>query len=109
MKDVEEEDCQKSLRTGSTYGGTVLPSRCIFCVMMCCAELRVDERIQQIATVKHDSKIISITSDELFAEEAKYHCPRYKDYTHPEKQLAGNNYPIKADISKTSQEIAREI
>ena len=78
-------------------------------VMMCCAELRVDERIQQIATVKHDSKIISITSDELFAEEAKYHCPRYKDYTHPEKQLAGNNYPIKADISKTSQEIAREI
>ena len=33
--------------------------------MECCAELRVDERIRQIATVKHDSKILSITSDEL--------------------------------------------
>lgn len=30
---MEEEDCQKSLRTGSgsINGGTVLPPRCIFC------------------------------------------------------------------------------
>ena len=30
-KSVEEEDCRKSLPTGSTNGGTVLPLRCIFC------------------------------------------------------------------------------
>ena len=41
--------------------------------MICCVELRLDERIRQIATVKHDSKILSITSDELVAKEAKYH------------------------------------
>ena len=41
--------------------------------MICCVELRVDERIRQIATAKHDSKILSITSDELVAKEAKYH------------------------------------
>ena len=70
--------------------------------MICCAELRVDERIRQIAAVKHDSKILSITSGELVAKEAKYHSSCYKDYTHPEKQLTGNNNPIiKADILKT--------
>ena len=30
-KSVVEEDCRKSLRSGSTNEGTVLPSRCIFC------------------------------------------------------------------------------
>ena len=82
-KGVVEEDCRKSLRSSSTIGGTVLPSRCIFCdkaskykkgskkreKMICCAELRFDERIRQIVTVKHDSKILSITSDELVAKE----------------------------------------
>ena len=85
-KSVEEEDCRKSLRSGSINGGTVLPPRRIFCdkaskhkkgskpreQMICCAELRVDERIRQIATIKHDSKILSINSDDLVAKEAKY-------------------------------------
>ena len=69
--------------------------------MICCAELRVDERIRQIATVKNDSKILSITSDELVAKEAKCHSWCYKDYTRPEKQFAGNNDPIKTDTLKT--------
>ena len=116
MKSVEKEDCRKSLRFGSTNGGTVLPSRCIFCdkaskykkrsktrkKMICCAELRVNERVRQISAVKHDSKILSITSDELVAKEAKYHSSCYKDYTRPEKQLAGNNdLIIKDDVLKT--------
>ena len=119
-KSVEEEGCQKSLHSGSSNGGIVLPSKCMFCdkaskykkgsktreKMICCAELRVDERIQQIVTVKHDSKILSITSDELVAKEAKYHSSCYKSYTRPEKQLAGNNDPIKADILKT---VAKEL
>ena len=114
-KSVEEEDCQKSLCSGSTNGGTVLPSKYKFCdkaskykkgsktleKMKCCAEQCADERIWQIATVKHDSKIISINSDELVAKEAKYHSSCYKDYAHPEKQLAGNNDTVKADILKT--------
>ena len=113
-KSVEKEDCRKSLRSSSTKGGTVLPSRCIFCdkaskykkgsktqeKMICYAELRVVERIRQIATVKHNSKILSITSDDLVAKEAKYHSSCYEDYTRPEKQLGGNNDPIKADILK---------
>ena len=102
-KSVEEEDCRKSLRRVSANGGTVLSSSCIFCdkaskykkgsktreKMICCSELRVDERIRQIATVKHDTKILSITSEELVAKEANYHSSCYKDYTRPEKQLAG--------------------
>ena len=68
---------------------------------MCWAELRVDERIRQIATVKHDSRILSINSDELAAKEAKHRSSCYKDYTRPEKKLAGNNDTIKADILKT--------
>ena len=114
-KSVEKEDCRKSLRSSSTKGGTVLPSRCIFCdkaskykkgsktreKMICCAELRVDERIRQIAAVKHDSKVLSITLDELVSKEAKYHSSCYKDYARPDKQLAGNKTPIKADILET--------
>ena len=69
--------------------------------MICCAELRVDERIRQIAAVKHDSKVLSITLDELVSKEAKYHSSCYKDYARPDKQLAGNKNPIKADIFKT--------
>ena len=101
MKSVEKEDCRKSLRSCSTNGRPVLPSRCIFCdkaskykkrsktlkKMICCAELRIDERIRQIAAVKHDSKILSITSDELVAKEAKYHSSCYEDYTRPEKKI----------------------
>ena len=51
--------------------------------MISCAELRVDEKIRQIAVVKHDSKILSSTSDELFLKDAKYHSSCYKDYTTP--------------------------
>ena len=69
--------------------------------MIRCAELRVDVRMRHILTVKHDSKILSITSDELVAKDTKYHFSCYKDYTRPEKQLAGNNDPIKAGILKT--------
>ena len=58
-KGVEEEDCQKSLRTGSTNGGTALRLRCIFRAKaskykkgsktrekICCAELHADEPTQ---------------------------------------------------------------
>ena len=51
--------------------------------MISCAELRVDEKIRQTGAVKHDSKILSSTSDELFAKEAKYHPSCYKDYATP--------------------------
>ena len=69
--------------------------------MICCAELDVDEKIQQITTAKHDSKTFSIISDELVAKEAKYHSLCYKDSTSPEKQLAENNDPPQTDILKT--------
>ena len=70
-------------------------------LMISFAELYADEKIRKIATVKHDSKIISITSDELVEREAKYHASCHKDYTSPEKQLAGNKDPTKTDILKT--------
>ena len=74
-KSAEEEDCRKSLRSGSTNGGTVLPSRCIFCdkaskykkgskrleKMICCAELRVDERIRKIATIQKFFPLIQMS------------------------------------------------
>ena len=113
-KRVEEDDCRKSASSGSTNGGTVLPTRCIFCdkaskckkesktreKMISCVEPSVDETIWQITAVKLDSKILYITSDELVSKEAKYHSSCYKDYTRP--GTAGNNDPtIKTDILKT--------
>ena len=70
-------------------------------LMISFAELYADEKIRKISTVKHDSKIFSITSDELVEREAKYHASCHKDYTSPEKQLAGNKDPTKTDILKT--------
>ena len=68
--------------------------------MICCADLHVDELIQQFATAKHDSKILSITSEKLLVKKAKYHSSLYKDYTRVKKELIGNNDPVKTDISK---------
>ena len=50
--------------------------------------------------LKHNSKTLSITLDELIAKETKYSLSCHKDYTHPENQLAENNDPIKTDILK---------
>ena len=56
--------------------------------MICCAEIRVDERIRQIASVKHDSEILFITSDELVAKEAKNIIPHVIRIIH----VLRNNY-----------------
>ena len=50
--------------------------------------------------LKHNSKTLSITLDELIAKETKYSLSCHKDYTHPDNQLAENNDPIKTDILK---------
>ena len=96
---VEE---RKSARHNSELftSSSVLPNVCIFCrkqskytgsntreTLRCCSEMRVDERIRNIATSRHDSHILSITADELVAKEAKYHPSCYKSYTRPDKQL----------------------
>jgi hypothetical protein len=60
----------------------------------------VDKHIREIATKKHDSKVLSIASDELVAKEAKYHPSCYKDYTRPDKVLVAED-TIQIDLIKS--------
>ena len=48
-----------------------------------CADLRSDQTIRNIATAKHDTKILAIVSRELVAAEACYHKSCYRNYTRP--------------------------
>lgn len=45
------------------------------------SELRADEKVRAMATLKMDNKILAVTSRELIAAEAHYHKTYYRDYT----------------------------
>ena len=113
---AEEEGTRKSSRQTDISSGSILPQICIFCdktskykkgtntreILRCCTELRVDQRLKKAAIDRHDSKLISLTSDELVAKEARYHPSCYKKYTKSEKPLKGQNDTLKIDILKST-------
>ena len=45
------------------------------------SELRAEEKVRAVATIKMDNKILAATSRELVAAEAHYHKTCYRDYT----------------------------
>lgn len=45
------------------------------------SELRADEKVRTMATIKMDNKMLAVTSRELVAAEAHYHKTCYRDYT----------------------------
>ena len=45
------------------------------------SELRADEKVRAVATIKMDNKVLAATSRELVAAEAHYHKTCYRDYT----------------------------
>ena len=65
--------------------------------LRCCTQLRVDQKLKTIATERHDAKLITLTSDEFVAKEARYHPSCYKAYTKPVKPLMGQNDTFKID------------
>ena len=114
QRDSSYESMRKSQRSASSHGNVVLPEVCIFYglvskykkgtntreKLLCCSEIRADEKIGSAATRKFDSKILSIASDELIAKEARYHTSCYKDYTRPENDKPTEKDNIKLDILK---------
>ena len=70
--------------------------------MRCCAQLRVDKKLKTISTERHDAKLITLTSHELVAKEARYHPSCYKVYTQPVKPLMGQNDTFKIDALRST-------
>ena len=46
------------------------------------SELRADEKVRAVATIKMDNEILAATSRELVAAEAHYHKTCYRDYNY---------------------------
>lgn len=59
------------------------------------SELRADEKVRAVATIKMDNKLLAVTSRELVAAEAHYHKTCYRDYTR-EYNIQSNNNEITA-------------
>ena len=70
--------------------------------LRCCAQLRVDQKLETIATERHDAKLIALASDDLVAKEALYHPSCYKVYTKPVKPLMGKNDTFKIDALRST-------
>ena len=113
-KTKQQQSCQQRKSFRKSGSCNVLPSVCIFCdkqskylkgkhtrdPLRCCSQFRVDSRIRTIARERHDSKILSLASDELIAKEARYHTSCYKEYTRPRKKLTGCE-TVKTDLLKS--------
>ena len=46
----------------------------------------------------HDSKLITLRSDEVVAKGSRYRSNYFKTYTKPEKQLKGQNNGLNNDV-----------
>ena len=53
-------------------------------------QFRADETIRRIATQKNDSLVLAITTNDLVAKEACYHCTCYRSYTRQNKVKDAN-------------------
>ena len=88
-------DQRRSQREQLTTKSHVYQKVCIFCdksskymkgsrtkePLIQARELRADNKVLEVATMKVDRKILAITSRELVAAEAHYHKTCYRDYT----------------------------
>ena len=111
----ESEEKRKSARRSNNEQSTssnILQNICIFCQktkyktgtntrepLRCCHEMRLNARIRELATERHDSRILAIASDELVAKEAKYHHFCYKNFTRTE-MVVGEQDTLTIDILK---------
>ena len=112
----DEVRTRKSSSQTSNSSSTILPQICIFCgrdskykkgtnttePLRCCAQLRVDKKLKTISTERHDAKLITLTSHELLAKEARYHPSCYKVYTKPVKLFMGQNDTFKIDALRST-------
>ena len=82
---------------GFSNSSTTYERICIFCEkanflkgtrnrepLVQCRDMRADSSIRKMATLKNDSKILSLVSRELIAAEACYHKACYRSYTRPD-------------------------
>lgn len=86
---------RKMVRSSLSQTTRVYSQTCIFCKrkdkykkdsrtrepLVQCTELRCDEKIRDVATLKHDTDILAITSKDIVAAEAHYHRVCYREYT----------------------------
>ena len=72
--------------------------------MRCFAQLRVDQKLKTIETERHDAKLITLTSEELVAKEARHHPSCYKLYTKPVETPMGQNHTFKLEALRSTIE-----
>lgn len=94
-QDSPQEKQWASQRQPTSSSSRVYEKICIFCEkgnknikrshsrepLIQASELRADEKVRAVATIKMDNKILAVTSRELVAAEAHYHKTCYRDYT----------------------------
>ena len=69
------------------------------------SELRADEKVRAVATIKMDNKILAVTSRELVAAEAHYHKTCYRDYTREYYSQPSNKSATVKDGNRTYADI----
>ena len=72
------------------------------------SELRADEKVRAVATIKMDNKILAATSRELVAAEAHYHKTCYRDYTREYYSQPSNKSGTVEDGDQTYADVAVE-
>ena len=73
--------------------------RSVFC------ELRADEKVRAVATIKMDNKILAVTTRELAAAEAHYHKTCYRDYTREYYTQPSNKSVTEEDGDRTYADV----
>ena len=66
-----------------------------------CQELRADARVQEVATMKLDQRMLAITSRELVAAEGHYHRSCYRLYSM-------DTIPTRSDLSANTEQATEE-
>ena len=73
------------------------------------SELRADEKVRAVATIKMDNKILVATSRELVAAEAHYHKTCYRDYTRKYYSQPSNKSGTVEDGDQTYADVEDDV
>ena len=97
---------------------SILHPACIFCekkekykkrkheTLLNCSMFSADNTLREKAKLKNDSWMMTITSNDLIASEAKYHVSCYKDYTRLKKAKYDESYDLKEDPYDIAESVA---
>ena len=77
--------------------------------LRCCTELRVDKKINKITVDRHDSILITLTSEEWVRNYTKYHPRCYKTCLNAEKPPEDQNDSLWNNIARLTNRTVTSI